>query len=183
MGTSDTYGKKGFSAREAGDAMWQAFDDLRSQFDRKVAPRMGRGDVRTAILALLDEQPMHGYQVIREIEERTQGRWKPSAGSVYPTLQLLADEGLVTAEVAEDRKIYALTAEGREAAAAVAGKAPWVEPEPREGSHFGPVPKAAFELAQAATQVARSGTEAQQSAAAEVLEGARRKIYSILAED
>ena len=57
--------------------------------------RSRRGKVRLAILSVLGEQPMHGYQVIQELQTRTQGRWKPSAGSVYPTLQLLEDEGLL----------------------------------------------------------------------------------------
>src|SRR5512133_2707772 len=86
------FGPSGFGPSQAADAMWQAFDQIRSGFDKRVGTRMGRGDVRSAVLALLNEQPMHGYQIIREIEERTAGRWKPSAGSVYPTLQLLADE-------------------------------------------------------------------------------------------
>jgi DNA-binding transcriptional ArsR family regulator len=68
--------------------------------------RVRRGDVRSAILALLDDRPMHGYEMIQELEERTGGRWRPSAGSIYPTLQLLEDEGLVTAEEVEGRKVY-----------------------------------------------------------------------------
>ena len=66
--------------------------------------RVRRGDVRSAILALLDDRPMHGYEMITELEERTGGRWRPSAGSIYPTLQLLEDEGLVTAEQVDGRK-------------------------------------------------------------------------------
>src|SRR4051794_29636160 len=84
-------GSGGFGARMDPDAMWQAFEQLRSTFEKKVGSRMGRGDVRAAVLSLLAEKPMHGYQIIREIEERSGGSWKPSAGSVYPTLQLLAD--------------------------------------------------------------------------------------------
>src|SRR6516162_1729546 len=58
-------------------------------------PRVRRGDVRAAILDLLGEgQPWNGYQIIQEIAERTQGVWRPSAGSVYPALQQLEDEGL-----------------------------------------------------------------------------------------
>ncbi len=57
-----------------------------------------RGDVRAAVLALLAERPMHGYEMIQELESRTDGMWRPSPGSIYPTLQLLEDEGLVSAE-------------------------------------------------------------------------------------
>ena len=78
--------------------------------------RVRRGDVRSAILALLDDRPMHGYEMITELEERTGGRWRPSAGSIYPTLQLLEDEGLVTAEEVEGRKVYSLTDAGKKAA-------------------------------------------------------------------
>ena len=88
------------------------------------------------MLALLAEQPMHGYQIIHEIEERSGGSWKPSAGSVYPTLQLLADEGLISAEEANGRKIYALTEAGREEVAGAeaeseSGSSPWESTESR----------------------------------------------------
>jgi DNA-binding PadR family transcriptional regulator len=168
------------------DAAWKAMEDLRTKVEYKVGTRMGKGDVRSAILVVLAEEPMHGYQIIRKIEEHTDGVWKPSAGSVYPTLQLLADEGLVTAETANERKVYALTNAGREAAADA--QAPWDTGHGREhgaGEHrnFSGVSKAGFDLAQAVTNVVRTGTTEQQTAAIEVLDNARRKIYSILAQD
>jgi len=177
------FGATGFGSGEAADAMWQAMDQIRAGFDKRVGTRMGRGDVRAAVLALLHEQPMHGYQIIREIEERTAGKWKPSAGSVYPTLQLLADEGLVTAEMSSDRKIYSLAEAGQEEAAEAASSAPWVADTECEGSRFSAVPKAGVELAQAVAQVVRTGSHAQQEQAIEALDAARRKIYSILAQD
>ncbi|WNM24878.1 PadR family transcriptional regulator [Demequina capsici] len=184
MGSTFRPGSRGGSgASNPADAMWDAMQQIRSEFDKRVGTRMGRGDVRAAVLALLAEQPMHGYQIIREIESRTDGRWKPSPGSVYPTLQMLADEGLVTVETAQDRKIYSLTEEGREVAADVADSVPWESTGSWEGLHLGPVPKAGVDLAQAAAQAARFATEEQQAAVAEVLNEARRKIYSILAKD
>ena len=84
--------------------------------------RVRRGDVRSAILALLDDRPMHGYEMIQELEERTGGRWTPSAGSIYPTLQLLEDEGLVTAEEVDGRKVYSLTDSGRRPSRADRGR-------------------------------------------------------------
>ncbi len=183
MSGSFKSGSRGtFNAGQAGEAMWQAMDQLRTSFDKRVGTRMGRGDVRAAILALLSEGPMHGYHMIREIEERTDGRWKPSAGSVYPTLQMLADEGLVYAEMSEDRKTYSLTDAGRTAAESVAGSAPWDKGADCDTTALGAVPKAGIELAQALAQVVRSGTSAQQQEAAEVLHETRRKIYSILAQ-
>src|SRR5215472_8148609 len=78
-------------------------------------PRARRGDVRAVILDLLAEgHPWNGYQIIQEIAERTQGVWRPSAGSVYPALQQLEDEGLISPEGEGRRRMYTLTDEGRE---------------------------------------------------------------------
>ena len=162
-------------------AMWDAMDQIRASVEQRVNTRMGKGDVRAAILTLLAEEPMHGYQIIRQIEERTNGAWKPSAGSVYPTLQLLSDEGLVSVETAEDRKVYSLTKEGTQAAESA--HAPWHHSDHHEPKSYSAVPKAGMDLAHVITHVMRAGTAAQQEAAVEVLTEARRKIYSILAED
>lgn len=164
------------------ESLWQAMEQLRSSFDRRVGTRVGRGEVRAAVLSLLAEQPMHGYQIIREIEERSGGRWKPSAGSVYPTLQLLADEGLVAAEESNGRKTYALTEAGRVEAEESGQSVPWAEPAAGEAPSFTALPKAGIELAQAAAQVGRTGTPEQQQEAVVVLDEARRKLYSILAQ-
>lgn len=145
--------------------------------------RARRGDIRTAILRLLDEQPMHGYQIIHELAERSGGVWTPSAGSVYPTLQLLADEGLVDSEQAAGKKVYRLTEAGREAVAAFDGKsAPWEEAAAAVPGGSG-YHQAAGRLAQAVFQVGKSGSAAQWAAAATVMDTARKQLYSILAED
>ena len=127
------------------DGIWEAMEQLRGQFEQKVGggTRHGSsGDVRTAVLALLAEKPMHGYQIIREIEERSGGSWKPSPGSVYPTLQLLADEGLISAEESDGRKTYSLTEEGRAVAGADAEKsAPWESTGPRDSGRTGALPE------------------------------------------
>ncbi len=177
------YRSGGRGSSNPADAMWDAMEQLRASFDKKMGGRMGRGDVRASILALLLEQPMHGYQIIQEISERTGGRWRPSAGSIYPTLQMLADEGTVTAETSNDRKIYSLTDEGRDEAAAAEKSAPWHTEASDEGGQFGPLTKAGFDLAQAVAQAARTCSTEQQREVVEVLDTARRKIYSILAED
>ncbi|CAN5273989.1 hypothetical protein BH11ACT4_BH11ACT4_19700 [soil metagenome] len=167
-----------------GTAVWEAMEKLRGQFEDKVGTRMARGDVRAAVLALLAEKPMHGYQIIHEIEDRSGGAWKPSPGSVYPTLQLLADEGLILAEESDGRKTYSLTEEGRAAAEAAADRsAPWEGQSGRESGRTGALPKAGIELAQAAAQVGRSGSPEQVKQAVVVLDEARRKLYSILAQD
>ncbi|MET1155453.1 helix-turn-helix transcriptional regulator [Arthrobacter sp.] len=164
------------------DSMWQAVEELRSRFEKRAGSRAGRGEVRSAVLALLAEQPMHGYQIIREIEERSGGSWKPSAGSVYPTLQLLADEGLIRAEESNGRKIYSLTEAGREAVADADASAPWDAAAPAPGAGFAALPKAGVELAQAASQVGRTGTPEQVQEAVAVLDDARRRLYAILAQ-
>lgn len=161
-----------------GTAVWEAFEQLRGQFEQKTGTRMGRGDVRAAVLALLAEAPMHGYQLIQQIEERSGGSWKPSPGSVYPTLQLLADEGLISAEESNGRKTYSLTEAGK---AVPPTSAPWdaSSSAPKHGA----LPKAGIDLAQAAAQVQRSGSPAQVTEAVAVLDEARRKLYAILARD
>jgi hypothetical protein len=164
------------------DGMWQAVEELRSRFEKRAGTRAGRGEVRSAILALLAERPMHGYQIIGEIEERSRGSWKPSAGSVYPTLQLLADEGFISAEESNGRKIYSLTEAGREEVAGADASALWESTGPSLGG-FAALPKAGIELAQAAAQVGRTGSPKQVQEAVKVLDEARRRLYSILAQD
>ncbi len=166
------------------DGMWQRMEDMRSTFEKRAGSRMGRGDVRAAVLALLAEKPMHGYQIIHEIEERSGGAWKPSAGSVYPTLQLLADEGLIVAEESNDRKIYSLTEAGREVVSGSDSTAPWdMSGESSTRTRHGALPRAGVELAQAAAQVQRSGTVEQRQEAATILDDARRRLYSLLAQN
>jgi len=180
MASSSTTG--GFGAGANFDGVWQAMEQFREKFEKRAGSRVGKGEVRTAVLALLAEKPRHGYEIIREIEERSGGSWKPSAGSVYPTLQLLADEGLISAEESNGRKIYSLTEAGR----AVAGDnttSPFESTDSAHGNRFGALPKAGVELAQAAAQVNRSGSAEQVAEAVAVLDDARRRLYSILAQD
>ena len=149
--------------------------------------RRGRGEVRVAVLFLLDEQPMHGYQIIRELTDRTGGRWRPSPGAVYPTLQLLEDEGLVTADEQGGKRVFTLTDDGKAEVARVkeARHAPWTGGDGADGADD-PVDQlrtAYLQLGAAARQVADAGTAAQQEAARALLDGARKAIYGILAAD
>ena len=184
MGDGFTGPSGGWGQGRAPQGLWEVMDQLRRMFEQKVAPRMGRGDVRAAVLALLAERPMHGYQIISEIAERSGGAWKPSPGSVYPTLQLLADEGLISAEESNGRKTYSLTEAGRAEAEASADRpAPWQTSSPRDSGTVRALPKAGIELAQAVAQVGRTGTPEQVKEAVDVLDEARRRLYSILAQD
>jgi DNA-binding PadR family transcriptional regulator len=140
-----------------------------------------RGEVRTAILALLAEQPMHGYQVITELAERSNGAWRPSAGSIYPTLQLLADEGLVRDTEVEGRKVFELTDAGREAVASATDRTPPWERPGRDGSRD--LGQAIRGVMSATMQISRDGDPAMQAQAQRILTDARRSLYRLLAED
>jgi DNA-binding PadR family transcriptional regulator len=147
-------------------------------------PRANRGDVRAAILALLAEAPMHGYQIIGEIAERSGGVWTPSPGSVYPTLQHLEDEDLVTSTTSEGKKVFALTEAGRAANDARGhARAPWEEVGEDVDATLIELRDNIGQVANAVRQIARGGTVAQISAAKKVLVETRRSLYRILAED
>jgi DNA-binding PadR family transcriptional regulator len=165
----------------------ETLDDLRNQFKRNVDMRMKRGDVRAAVLRLLLESPMHGYQIIHEIETRSGGVWKPSAGSVYPALQLLADEGLVEAKDSKGRRTYSLTVSGREVAEAdAAATAPWETGSERTtgfGVPSGPrgsLAMAGIKLARAAAEVARLGTADQITEATKVIDDTTAELLAML---
>jgi DNA-binding PadR family transcriptional regulator len=143
-------------------------------------PKMERGGVRAAILRLLAEEPMHGYQIIQELSERTGGMWQPSPGAVYPTLQQLDDEGLVKSEEREGKKVYALTPEGRAQVDSLV-EAPW-ERFCRPDEDLASLRDLAIALGGAVMQVVAAGDEDQRAKTKEVLEEARRKIYQMLAE-
>ena len=144
--------------------------------------RAGRGDIRAAILVLLAEEPMHGYQVIQELAERTGGVWRPSPGSVYPTLQQLEDEELVR-ETASDsgKRVYELTDAGREQAAST--EAPWNAVAGEGEDALVGLRDLGFQVLAATRQVAHAGTTAQIEAAQSVLRDARRALYRLLAEE
>jgi DNA-binding PadR family transcriptional regulator len=141
---------------------------------------MRRGDVRGAILALLTERPMHGYEMMQELEQRTGGAWRPSAGSIYPTLQQLEDEGLVRSEEIADRRRYTLTDAGREEAGRREGPPPW---EASGAGGGGELREAAFRVAAAVMQAASTGTDEQVAQVREILVDARQRIYSVLGEE
>jgi DNA-binding PadR family transcriptional regulator len=144
--------------------------------------RARRGDVRSAILVLLRERSMHGYEMIQELEERTGGRWRPSAGSIYPTLQLLEDEGLIRGEEVDGKRVFSLTDEGSEAAEAVGERRhPWERGD--EDSPYHSLRVEAMRTRSALLQIGRAGDEEQVQKAVELLTETRRRLYSLLAEE
>ncbi len=146
-------------------------------------PKVRRGDIRVAILHLLTEEPMHGYQIMQELTERTDGMWKPSPGSVYPTLQQLEDEGLIRAEESEGKKVFGLTDEGRAKIEDSESSPPWERFGSEDSDGLVALRDTAFQVGGAVMQVARAGSDVQVNKAREILEDTRRKIYQLLAED
>jgi DNA-binding PadR family transcriptional regulator len=158
-------------------------------------PRARRGDVRAALLVLLDEEPRNGYQLMQAIEERSDGLWRPSPGSVYPALQQLEDEGLVRVEEHDtDPTSSGSTGGGKVYALTDAGRAHVEERRDRLGTPWeavkGDMGEGAWEMVapmrqigMALFQLMHSGSEEQQAEAREVLAETRRALYRILAED
>ena len=125
---------------------------------------------------------MHGYEMIQELEERTDGVWRPSPGAVYPALALLEDQGLVVADAEAGKRLFSLTDAGSEEAAKAGDRKPWDDvTEGIDPAQF-KLRDALGPIAVAARQVAMAGTPAQQTAAAALLAETVRKLYAILAE-
>jgi DNA-binding PadR family transcriptional regulator len=145
--------------------------------------RARRGDIRTAALLLLAEEPRNGYQIMQEVEERSEGSWNPSPGSVYPALAQLEDEGLIATGEQEGRKLYTLTDAGRKALDERGERpAPWEQMSDELSPLAHQLGRLVREVASAFAQVMRSGNEAQMRKAKDVLTQARRDLYTILAE-
>ncbi|HEY0533034.1 MAG TPA: PadR family transcriptional regulator [Actinoplanes sp.] len=142
----------------------------------------GRPNVRAAVLALLLERPMHGYEIIQELDSRTNGIWRPSPGSIYPTLQLLEDEGLIAPEAEGGRKSYRLTEDGRPEAETAAQNPPWSEIGDDTMNQVQDFRDAAVGIMSALRQVGFNGTPEQRDRALEILNETKRKLYAILAD-
>ena len=141
---------------------------------------MRRGDIRTAVLLVLSEQDGHGYEVIQALEAKTGGAWRPSPGSVYPTLQMLEDTGLARSSERAGKRVYSITGPGRAEAQKrldEAGGPPWADAE-RGGGLRG----ALMQLAAAARQVGVAGNEQQVEQAVAIVTDARKQLYRLLAD-
>jgi len=145
--------------------------------------RARRGNVRAAILAVLAEQPMHGYEIMQQLETRSGGFWRPSPGSVYPTLQLLEDQGLIKGDDVEGRRVYSLTDEGKAEAEAVTQQgSPWAATESGPGAARFRLRAGAVQLMAAVRQVGGAGSPEQVDKTLEILAEARKRVYALLAE-
>jgi DNA-binding PadR family transcriptional regulator len=184
MAARGGFGGHGFGHRGPGPSGFP-FGGFRGRGFGHRPKRMGHGDVRGAILVLLSERPMHGYQIIQEIGERSEGLWNPSPGSVYPALQQLEDEGLVRVEKAEGRKVAHLTDEGdtyvREHREELG--APWETAAEDYGEDLLELRNLVGQVATATMQVAQAGDSGQISEARRLLTDVRRQLYRVLAGD
>jgi DNA-binding PadR family transcriptional regulator len=160
--------------------------------EQRRGPRVRRGDVRSAILDVLraaeaSGEPVNGYQVIQQINERSDGAWRPSPGSVYPTIQQLQDEGLVETDDERSRRSLALTEEGRAYVAEHADELaavwrPFDRSAREDETSFSGLKPEIGQVMGAVWQIVTSGSEQQQRAAIDVLVETRRKLYGILAD-
>lgn len=171
-------GRRRHGPRHGGHA---SSDGERSRENRR-GGRGRRGDVRVAVLFLLAERPMHGYEMMQELIERTQGLWRPSPGSLYPALHLLEDEGLVTSASDHGRRQFSLTEAGRQLIAARAGSAPWEHMVDEADQGDLALRGALRHVAVAVHQVAEAGTTEQKDRAAQLLKELRRQMYLVLSE-
>src|SRR5579862_3085547 len=139
--------------------------------------RRRRGDVRLALLMLLAEEPRNGYQLMQTIEERSGGRWRPSPGSVYPTLAQLEDEGLIRAVDRDGAKLFEITDSGRERLDdSKTDPAPWAEDEDPDAPDLHRMASLIIQIGKAAWQVAQEGDERQTEQAYQKLAETRRAL-------
>ena len=158
---------------------------FRGGFGHRGGRRLRRGDVRAAILVLLEEVSLNGYQIIQELSERSNGAWRPSPGSVYPILQQLEDEKLVAVVASESGRTFELTDAGRTLVAEqreTLGK-PWETAAAGVNGAQTELMVTFKQVVMAVRQVGSAGTDAQRQKATAVLADARRAIYRILADD
>lgn len=147
--------------------------------------RMRRGEIRRAILSTLSDGPGHGYEVMRRLEARSGGIWRPSPGSVYPTLQMLEDEGLVHSHTLDGTRVYELTDAGRAEAASSAdapGQAPWEQGDETD-RRLRALHEAVSQVHMATRQVAGAGSPEQIDRGIEIVQRTKRELYQLLAGD
>lgn len=147
--------------------------------------RRRRGDIKYVLLELIAEQPRHGYDLIKAMEQRHAGFYRPSPGSVYPTLQLLEDAGHIQSEQVEGKKVYTITAAGQtllEEWRSGGGATPR-EPRAEEREQLGSLRLSATALLDSVRQTARHGSPQQVAAVQQIIEQARREVYRTLAQE
>lgn len=163
-----------------------------AQGERQRGPRVRRGDVRSAILDVVrtarwNGEEVNGYQVIQQITERSNGAWRPSPGSVYPTIQQLEDEGLLRTVERNGRRSLELTPTGEEYVTDHADElsavwAPFADPDPEDLGDFVDLRPEIGQVMSAVWQIVTNGSDRQRRAAVDILIETRRKLYGVLAD-
>lgn len=171
--------RKAWFYHERGPHMGQKFGRRGAAFFEawQGRARARRGDIKFLILEVLAEGPRHGYDIITELENRSNGRYRPSPGSVYPTLTLLEEGGYIAGQTAEGKRVFSITDAGRELLAKKPADAAGEDED--DGVDLR---GAAMKLGAAVMQVGRASDAAAQQKVCDILDGARREIYKILAE-
>jgi DNA-binding PadR family transcriptional regulator len=146
--------------------------------------RARRGDVKFIILAALNEKPMHGYDIMRTLEEMHKGKYRPSPGSVYPTLQMLEDGGFVTSEQVDGKRVYTITEAGKKLLAERDSEARGFEDDEDESrGEWGETRDAAWRFIAAARQGIMHENPRIREQVRKVVDEARKAIYKILADE
>lgn len=163
-------------------AIREVIEQLRGPLGQDADERPKGSDVRDAVLGVLAEEPSNGYRIVRVLEERGRSGRTPGAGAVYPTLQLLADEGLATAAETDGRKTWTLTPAGHAAAEAALSRTEQTGPSAsRSPERRGAIARSAGQLGQAVALAAQTAAPHQHGEVVAVLDEARRKVLAILA--
>jgi DNA-binding PadR family transcriptional regulator len=148
--------------------------------------RARRGAVPIAVLTLLDERPMHGYEIITELENRSDGRWRPSPGAIYPTLDKLEQREMLVGTDVDGKRQFTLTDKGRTFLTSLRDAQGDDEPAPwdhRGTGGRGEMRRLVSELGGQVRQIARFGSAEQRDAARQILEDTKRKLYGVLATE
>ncbi|MGH7660825.1 MAG: PadR family transcriptional regulator [Vulcanimicrobiaceae bacterium] len=161
-----------FRHRKRMRRVWEAFEAASEQ------QRMRRGDVKYALLSALLKRPMHGYDVMQELEEASGGRYRPSPGSVYPTLQMLEDGGFVTSQVPGGKRVYEITGAGR----TLLDERPRDDAEEGGSREWDEMRETARKFAEAMRQGFTTFDPQTREKIRQVIDNARREIFTILAE-
>ncbi len=152
----------------------------RGNWSRRGPNRVRRGDVQAAVLALLAEADMHGYQMIQELAERSGGVWRPGAGSIYPTLRQLQDQGLIRSRSEGSRRVFSITDYGRRTSAESGDTEPWKVYAEHQGASV-KLREASQSLLDALTLLDQTGNDADRERATAIVAETRRAVYLVLA--
>ncbi len=154
-------------------ALWESASEHRAK----------RGDVKFIVLAALSEKPMHGYDIMRSLEQSHAGRYRPSPGSVYPTLQMLEDGGFVTSEQVDGKRVYTITDSGRELLAQRSAEASDNPDEDESATEWHSTRDSAIKFLAAAKQGITHEDARVREQVRSIIDEARKKIYKVLADE